>query len=129
VGGDETVIDLNPSLRPFGITFAVPRASLMAAVEYQIFDDLLIGNFMRTTLHGGAKLYPNFTPFVAKYSDNGKVNTKQELRRYFLEYFRRAPVNQLLLLLEAKSEDIFRRIVPSKGKAYRTVQSWYWKLK
>jgi hypothetical protein len=129
VGGDETVIDLNPRLRPFGITFAVPRTSLMAAIEYQIFDDLLIGNFMRTTLHGGAKLYPHFTPFVAKWSDNGKVNTKQELRHYFLQYFRRAPVNLLLLLLEAKSEDIFRKMVPSKGKVCRKVQSWYWKLK
>ena len=28
------------------VTFAVPRASLMRAVEWEIFDDLLIGNFM-----------------------------------------------------------------------------------
>jgi hypothetical protein len=45
----------------------------MTAVEYQVFDDLLIGNFMRTKLHGGAKLYPHFTPRTAKYSDNGAL--------------------------------------------------------
>jgi hypothetical protein len=71
VGGQETTIDLNPKLRQFGFTFHVPRTSLMTAVEYRVFDDLLIGNFMRTTLHGGATLYPHFTPLVAKYSDNG----------------------------------------------------------
>ena len=28
------------------------RQSLMSAVEWNAFDDLLIGNFMQTTLHG-----------------------------------------------------------------------------
>jgi len=129
VGGEETTIDLNPKLRPFGITFTVPRHSLMAAVEYQVFDDLLIGNFMRTTLHGGATLYPDFTPLVAKYSDNGRASTRRQLRRYFLEYFRRDPVNMLLNLLEAKSDDIFRKIVPHQSAPYKHAQTLYWKLK
>jgi hypothetical protein len=30
--------------------FEVPRKSLMDAVQWRIFDDLLIGNFMKTTL-------------------------------------------------------------------------------
>jgi hypothetical protein len=129
VGGEETTIDLNPKLRPFGITFEVPRCSLMTAVEYQVFDDLLIGNFMRTTMHGGAKLYPHFTPLVAKYSDNGGANTNPQLAMYFLEYFRRAPVNMLLDLLEVKSDDIFRKIVPSGSKPYKAAQALYWKIK
>jgi len=35
----------------------------MTAVHYQIFDDLLIGNFMKVTLHGDwgpGRLYPDF---------------------------------------------------------------------
>jgi hypothetical protein len=129
VGGEETTIDLNPQLRQFGITFAVPRTSLMTAVKYQVFDDLLIGNFMRTTLHGGAKLYPHFTPLVAKYSDNGGANTKSQLRSYFGEYFRRAPVDMLNHLLEIKSEDIFRKLVPMNSAPYRKVRALYWKLR
>jgi hypothetical protein len=62
VGGEETTVDLNPRLRDIGITFEAPRQSLMTAVEYRVFDDLMIGNFMKTTLHGSAKLYPGFTP-------------------------------------------------------------------
>ncbi len=60
------------------ITFAVPRTSLMRAVEWEIFDDLLIGNFMETTLHGRwptSGLYPGFTPYVTKYADNGRAHT------------------------------------------------------
>ena len=48
-----------------GIRFEVPRASLLTAVEYQVFDDLLIGNFMKTTLHGrwpATQIYPHFEP-------------------------------------------------------------------
>ena len=74
----------------------MPRHSLMQAVEWQAFDDLLIGNFMRTTLHGdwwgkhGADaLYPHFTPFVTKFGDNGGAYTPDELRAYVAEYLRR----------------------------------------
>jgi len=129
VGGEETTIDLNSKLRQFGITFEVPRCSLMTAVEYEVFDDLLIGNFMRTTLHGGAKLYPHFTPLVAKYSDNGGANTNRQLRTYFLEYFRRDPVNFLLNMLEVKSDDIFRKMIPKGSKPYKAAQALYWKIK
>ena len=51
VGGRDCVIDVNRE-HARGITFEVPRASLMSAVEYRVFDDLMIGNFVRTTLHG-----------------------------------------------------------------------------
>ncbi len=44
VGGREHSIRMDG--RPDrGITFEVPRGSLMSAVDYRIFDDLLIGNF------------------------------------------------------------------------------------
>jgi hypothetical protein len=75
-----------------GITFHVPRNSLLKAVEWEIFDDLLIGNFMRTTLHGQwpeTKLARDVTPYVAKYADNGRARTESELDAYFTEYRRR----------------------------------------
>lgn len=95
VGGRDNVIDIAPEHRR-GITFETPRASLMTAVEHRIFDDLMIGNFTKTTLHGdwggksgAAALYPDFNPFVTKYGDNGGAYTAKELRAYFADYRRR----------------------------------------
>ncbi len=95
VGGKDHTIDIEPRHRR-GITFATPRQSLLAAIEWNAFDDLLIGNFTKTTLHGdwwgksGADaLYPHFTPFVTKFGDNGGARTAAELRSYFANYLRR----------------------------------------
>lgn len=91
VGGQDHRIEINPE-HDRGITFATPRASLMTVIDYRIFDDLLIGNFTRTTLHGDwgkegtAALYPHFNPFVTKYGDNGGAYTAAELRAYFAAY-------------------------------------------
>ena len=103
--------------------------STVKPLSAELVDDLLIGNFMRTTLHGGRKLYPHFAPMTAKYSDNGKINTKTELRNYFFEYIRRDPMGTLRHLLELRSEDVFRKLVPTNSGTYRKVQSLYWKLK
>lgn len=86
VGGQDHFVDLGgPKDR--GITFEAPRHSLMTAIHYEIFDDLLIGNFMKTVLHGGVrKLYPDFTPYVAKYGDNGRAFSLGELHDYFRAY-------------------------------------------
>jgi hypothetical protein len=51
VGGKDNVIEIDRR-HPLGITFETPRASLMTVIEYEIFDDLMIGNFTKTTLHG-----------------------------------------------------------------------------
>ncbi len=95
VGGKDNHITINPEHKR-GITFETPRASLMTCIEWRIFDDLLIGNFAKTTIHGewwGKKstgaLYPHFTPFVGKYADNGNARTPDELRAYFAEYSKR----------------------------------------
>src|SRR6266571_6622242 len=50
----------------------------------KILDHLLIGNFMKTTLHGKwpeSRLYPEFSPYVAKYADNGRARTKKNYGR------------------------------------------------
>ncbi|MFN7135137.1 MAG: MBL fold metallo-hydrolase, partial [Myxococcales bacterium] len=52
VGGRDNIVPLRAHGFGRGITFEVPRGSLMTAVRYRVFDDLLIGNFMKTTMHG-----------------------------------------------------------------------------
>jgi hypothetical protein len=110
----------------------VPRGSLMTAVEYEVFDDLLIGNFMKTTLHGKwprSGLYPDFSPFVAKYADNGRARTPEELAAYFTDYRRRAPVDYLRHRLEERSKDIVRGYVPAESGVFQATKKLYWYLK
>jgi hypothetical protein len=128
VGGEEFTIDLNKTQRDNGITFEVPRQSLVTAVKYRVFDDLLIGNFMKTTLHGQASLYPDFAPYVAKYADNGKAESKEELRDYFHHYRRRDPIGYIFRTLESDSEELFRKFVPHDSLVFRTAKVLYWKL-
>jgi hypothetical protein len=132
VGGDEHTIALGKRRFDRGVTFDVPRASLVAAVRYQVFDDLLIGNFMKTTLHGpwpGEKLFPDFTPYVTKYADNGGARSAGELERYFAEYRRRARFDHLRHLLERGSKAIFRSWVPESSPFYGFIKRAYWRAK
>ena len=108
VGGKDNRIDLNRRQRR-GLTFEAPRHSLMTAIRNGVFDDLLIGNYMRTTLHGATRrLYPHFTPYVAKYADNGGARSKQELRAYMAEYRRRASLDFLLMQFSLRCKNLLR---------------------
>ncbi|MDP3919641.1 MAG: MBL fold metallo-hydrolase [Candidatus Omnitrophota bacterium] len=84
VGGKHHPIKLHGADVSYGITFEVPRNSLMTAIRYRIFDDLLIGNFMKTTIHGydsrplWRQLYPHFSFYVAKFADNANVKSEEE---------------------------------------------------
>jgi hypothetical protein len=95
VGGEKRRILLNETsgrspkeLR--GINFIVPKQSLMQTVEYGYFDDLLIGNFMKTQLTN-TKLYPDFSKQVGKLGGNAKVFTKADYRKFAHRYFSRSP--------------------------------------
>ena len=118
-----------------GLTFEVPRQSLMTAVNYKVFDDLLIGHFMKTTFNGKWSkpcLYPDFTPYIAKYGDNGGARTPAELERYFGEYRKRSPVDYLQFQLidflhrhlEQKAIDTFRSFAPIDSKAYKVTKNF-----
>lgn len=128
VGGEEFIIDLNKDQGNKGITFEVPRQSLVSAVRYRVFDDLMIGNFMKTTLHGLASLYPDFTPYVAKYADGGRAESKKELRDYFHHYRRRDPIGYIFRRLESDSEELFRKFVPHDSVVFRSAKALYWSL-
>ena len=140
VGGEETVIELRPSEFRRGLTFEVPRASLMSAVKWEIFDDLLIGNFMKVTLHGDwgpGRLYPDFAPWVAKYGDNGRARTLQELREYHLAYFRRAPAGYLkhrfemgfLMPLQQQTASILRSRLGANSTLFQGAKEAWWALR
>ena len=76
---------------------------------------------MKTTLYGKwpeTKLYPDFTPYVAKYSDNGNVNTDIELEKYFRTYNLRWPLLHLTRSLAVISKNAVRNYIPKKTKFY-----------
>jgi hypothetical protein len=129
VGDREHAIDLGGRETGRQITFATPRASLMRAVDWEIFDDLLIGNFMQTTLHGrwpSSGLYPGFTPWVTKYADNGRARTDDELRAYFAEYRRRLGLTAWLRgALEQRAKDSVRARLSADSPVYQRARRAY----
>ena len=126
VGGDETVIDLNRDLGDAGITFEVPRHSLMESVRWEIFDDLLIGNYMRTTLHKVPSLYPGFTPVVAKFADNGRAQTRAEVDRYHAAYARQDTARYLADAVAGASSTLLRRVLPADSAVLAAARRVYY---
>lgn len=132
VGGRDNFIALADGRFKRGVTFEAPRGSLVTALQYEIFDDLLIGNFMKTTLHGdwgAGRLYPDFTPYVAKYADNGRARSKEELAAYFKAYRNRAVLDFLKFRFERKAEAIYRSYVTEASMAHRLAKNAYWLYK
>jgi hypothetical protein len=123
VAGERRRIWLNPSAsrkpqrRLRGFAFHAPRRSLCEAVKYGYFDDLLIGNFMKTERHN-ASLYPHFTPLVCKLGGSAKVFTDAEWRAFRRRYFRRNPLGYMewhLGQATAKLVDVARQASDSLG--------------
>jgi hypothetical protein len=94
------------------VRFEAPRASLVSAARWEIFDDLLIGNFVKTTLFGDwplRSLRPDFTSRLAKYADNGGAHTRAEIRAYVAEYRRRAPLDYAQFEARRRYNRVVRR--------------------
>jgi hypothetical protein len=129
VGGEDNIIELRKKGFKKGIVFEAPRHSLMRAIRFEIFDDLLIGNFMRTRLVGQwprSMLYPEFTPYVTKYSDNGRAKTKDDLRQYFHEYRRRAPLDYLRHRIQQRTAQAVKTRIDADSEIYRLAQKSWW---
>jgi hypothetical protein len=127
VGGIDNIVALRGK-KDRGITFEVPRGSLMTAIDYRIFDDLLIGNFMKTTLHNLTSLYEgvgNFNFNVAKYGDNGLAESEQAIRAYVREYRRRCGRDFLFDLFLDKSKILFSRFVSRDSRTYKSARTVY----
>jgi hypothetical protein len=91
VGGEAHLVPINQRANDRaarGIVFVAPRQSLLETVEHGYLDDLLIGNFIKIRLIN-TRLYPRFTPLVAKTGGNAKVYTRSEYRRFLMRYYRR----------------------------------------
>jgi hypothetical protein len=133
VGDEEHAVELGGRDTGRAVTFAVPRTSLLRAIEWEIFDDLLIGNFMTATLNGrwpSSKLYPGFTPWVTKYADNGRARTDAELRAYFAEYRRRLGISTWLRAsLEQRAKDSLRARLPADSPVYLQARRAYARVK
>jgi hypothetical protein len=131
VGKKHHSISLNKSLSKRGIQFEVPRSSLMKAVNYEIFDDLLVGNFMRTTFFGLNSLYDHdFAPLLTKYADNGKAKTEEEVSRYINEYKKRVGRQFIFETFMDKSANILNRFLTNReSRARRLIKLIYYKIK
>ena len=132
VGAKDNIIIFKKNKFKRGLQFDVPRHSLMESINHQIFDDLLIGNFMKTTLHGDwpdSKLYPDFTPFVSKYSDNGDANSQKEIEQYFNAYNKRWPLEYFISSLAAISKNTIRYCLPNNSILYDKVKMTYNKIR
>ena len=99
----------------------------MAAVSYSVFDDLLIGNFTKTTLHNLDSLYdPNFNFVVTKYGDNGGAETREEVESYLKTYRQRAGItNWMLHHMAREGHTLFRRYVRRDSKIYSVARDIY----
>ena len=71
---------------------------------------------MKVQLINVNSLYPDFTPYVAKYGDNGGVNNKADIKKYF-NYYRLNSANYWTDLLNIKTEG-FVRAKLAKNKSF-----------
>ena len=111
VGNVDNIVMLNKRLKT-GITFETPKASLLTAIKYEIFDDLLIGNFTKTTLHNIESLYnPNFNLYLTKIADNGKAYSHKEIEVYYNEYKSRSYLDYYIEYLQSESLKYLRKII------------------
>ena len=72
---------------------------------------------MKTKLINVASLYPDFTPYVTKYGDNGLSKSKDELKKYF-DYYKFRSLNYWIDYLQIKTEDIIRPRLENYKKIY-----------
>lgn len=76
---------------------------------------------MKTKLINVPSLYPDFTPYVTKYGDNGLSKSTKELKEYF-NYYKFNSLNFWVDYLRIKSEDIIRPKLEAYKKVYYTAR-------
>ncbi len=129
VGKKDNIIRLNGT-RDRGITFEAPRHSLMTAIDYRIFDDLLIGNFMKTTLHNMQSLYDHgLNQIITKYADNGGAETETQLKDYFRHYHEKSGRAWIRENFVTSTSLSIRRLVGKNDSLFRFGRRLYYKMK
>jgi hypothetical protein len=76
---------------------------------------------MKTKLINVPSLYPDFTPYISKYGDNGLARTEEELKKYF-DYYRFISANYWLDYLKIKTENIIRPKIEKYRNIYFAVR-------
>lgn len=91
---------------------------------------------MKTTWHGAwseTTLYPDFSPYVAKYADIGKAKTKNDLSAYFKEYKKRMDIKGIVDIfqqkIEKKSKNTFRSWVAEDSATYQLSKKLYYSVR
>ena len=92
---------------------------------------MLIGNFMKTTLHNMRSLYESQFAFsVTKYADNGRAETEEEVRQYLAEYRRRAGRQYIYETFLDYSKSLVNRVLTNKGSNIRRrIRSIYYRIR
>src|SRR5205085_976371 len=109
-----------------GVTFELPRQSLLSAVRYEVFEDLFIGNFMKTTYHGPGEFGFGLFNNRLKWADNGRARSQPELDAYLEEYRRRTGLwNRLRFGVEQTLLDHAHRVGAENTAIYRMGRGLY----
>jgi len=132
IGGKELNLKFNGP-KDKGISFELPRNSLLTACKYSIFDDLLIGNFMKTKLYNLNSLYDpsaNFTHEICKFGDNGRVYSTEELDKYKRYYAKKMGKEYFFDLFATTSRDHFKFFFKNyrNSKYYTQIKKIYYYL-
>ena len=132
VGGKELNLKFNGPKNK-GISFELPKNSLLSACENRVFDDLLGANFMKTKLYNLQNLYDpkaNFTYDVCKFGDNGKVYSEEELKKYRNYYAKRMGMKNFYDLFSDTCRDYFIYFFNNyqKSKYYNHFKKAYYYL-
>ena len=132
VGGKELNLKFNGPKNK-GISFELPKNSLLSACENRVFDDLLGANFMKTKLYNLQSLYEpkaNFTYDVCKFGDNGKVHSEEELTKYRNYYAKRMGMEYFYDLFSDTCRDYFIYFFKNyqKSKYYNHFKKAYYYL-
>lgn len=104
IGGVRTDIPMNVRAARIApdklrmVHFMAPKKSFMESITWGYFDDMMIGNFMKTELRN-MSLYPDFTPKIGKMGGDPRVFTKQDLVKFRWHYFSRNPYAYLSMSL------------------------------
>ena len=128
IGNRENFISFNKKNNK-GITFELPRNLLMNAVKYEVFDDLLIGNIMKTTFHNINSLYDiPFSPIVGKWADNGYVYDNEEYKKYLKYYRENSNGDWLREYFETISKNFVRKFIKKDNYLHKGLKEIYNKI-
>ena len=132
VGGKELNLKFNGK-KDKGISFELPKNSLLTACKYRVFDDLLGANFMKTKLYNLQNLYEpkaNFTHDICKFGDNGMSYTKDELESYKKYYAKKMGMEYFYDLFSDTCRDYFIYFFKNyqKSKYYNHFKKAYYYL-